>query len=159
KEILEGLTPHSLILIDELNSATDPEEGAALGRAFLETLMALADDLAAREGEAPRMMIVATTHDPHLKSLAVTDSRVLNSSMEFAEEPHRPTYRMVLGVPGRSRAIEIAESLGIPKGVLDLARSYLSAGHFEAERMIARLEKELQSAEKARREAERLREE
>ena len=52
------------------------------------------------------MMIVATTHDPHLKSLAMTDTRILNASMEFNEDTHRPTYRMVLGVPGRSRALD-----------------------------------------------------
>ena len=73
KEILEKVTGQSLVLIDELNSATDPEEGAALGRAFLETVMS-------REA-----LIVTTTHDPHLKATAVSDERILNASMQFDE--------------------------------------------------------------------------
>jgi DNA mismatch repair protein MutS2 len=133
--------------MDELNSATDPEEGAALGRAFLETVM------------AKGALIVATTHDPHLKAMAVSDSRILNASMEFDENARIPTYKMVSGVPGRSRALETAERLGVPKAVLDLARKYLSREHNEFEKMLAQLEADVQEAARARREAVHIREE
>jgi DNA mismatch repair protein MutS2 len=147
RQILENLTDQSLILIDELNSATDPEEGAALGRAFLETIM----------GQGA--VTVTTTHDPHLKAAAVTDNRILSASMQFDETSRTPTYRMLLGVPGRSRALETAERLGIPKEVLKLARSYLSSEHNEFERLLAQLETDSKQADLARRQAEHLRQE
>lgn len=147
KEILHSVTDQSLVLIDELNTATDPEEGAALGRAFLETVMARG------------ALIVTTTHDPHLKGLAVSDPRILNASMAFDEASRSPTYRMVLGVPGRSRALETAARLGIPENVLQLARSYLTREHIEFESLLARLESDSQEAARARREAVHLREE
>ncbi|MDR3605779.1 MAG: Smr/MutS family protein [Oligoflexia bacterium] len=147
RQILENLTDQSLILIDELNSATDPEEGAALGRAFLETIMSRG------------AVTVTTTHDPHLKAAAVSDGRILNASMQFDESARTPTYRMLLGVPGRSRALETAERLGIPQDVLRLARSYLSAEHKKFEQMLAKLEADSHEADRARREAVHLREE
>ncbi len=147
KEILENVTSQSLVLIDELNSATDPEEGAALGRAFLETLM------------AKGAMIVSTTHDPHLKALAISDERIMNASMAFDESRRTPTYTMVLGVPGRSRALETAERLGLPREVLDLAKKYLSSEHLDFENTLATLERDLAEATRARKDAERIREE
>jgi DNA mismatch repair protein MutS2 len=142
REILEDLTPRSLVLLDELNSATDPEEGAALGRAFLETLM------------KAETMIVSTTHDPHLKALAATDPRILNASMAFDEKARTPTYAILIGVLGRSRALETAERLGIPKEVIALARSYLSQEHREFEGTLSSLEQEIATARQARIDAE-----
>lgn len=147
KQILENLTEQSLILIDELNSATDPEEGAAFGRAVLETIM------------SKNVITVTTTHDPHLKALAISDTRILNASMAFDEGSRTPTYKMVLGVPGRSRALETAERLGIPSEVISLARKYLSKEHNEFERMLAQLEFDIQEAARARKEAVGLRDE
>lgn len=147
KTILARVTSQSLVLLDELNTATDPGEGAALGRAFLETVM---------ERGA---LIVATTHDPQLKALALNDTRILNASMAFDEKSQSPTYTLVLGVPGRSRALETAERLGLPTHVLKLARSYLSSEHNRFETMLARLEKDATEMETARREANRLRDE
>jgi DNA mismatch repair protein MutS2 len=147
KEILETLGTRSLVLLDELNSATDPEEGAALGRSFLETIMS--------EGA----FVVATTHDPNLKAMAVSDKRIQSASMAFDESSRHPTYRVVIGVPGRSRALETAERLGLPRAVLELARSYLSSGHAEFERLLAKLETDAAESNRARKEAERLREE
>ena len=141
KEILENTNGRSLVLMDELNSATDPQEGAALGRALLETIM--------EKGA----MIVTTTHDPHLKALAVSDSRITNASMAFDETSRAPTYQIVLGVPGRSRALETAERLGIPTPVIQLARSYLSDEHNRFEKMLAQLEADLQGASQARKQA------
>jgi DNA mismatch repair protein MutS2 len=147
KTILNRVTTQSLVLLDELNTATDPGEGAALGRAFLETVMARG------------ALIVATTHDPQLKALAMTDERILNASMAFDEKSRVPTYTIILGVPGRSRALETAERLGLPKEILTLARSYLTAEHNRFENVLARMEKDAGEAEAARREANRLRDE
>lgn len=147
KRILENITPRSLVLIDELNSATDPEEGAALGRAFLEVVM------------SKGALIVATTHDPHLKALAISDDRILNASMAFDEASRMPTYSLVTGVPGRSRALETAERLGLPAEVLDLAKTYLSKEHLEFERMLSKLELDTREAGRARHEAVQIREE
>lgn len=147
KQILENLTPASLVLLDELNTATDPEEGAALGRAFLETLI----DRGA--------IVVATTHDPHLKALALHDDRLINASLEFDETSRTPTYRVQVGVPGRSRALETAARLGIPEDVLTLARSYLSSEHLRFEKLLGQLESDASITSKARREAEHLKHE
>jgi len=146
KEILNRVTQYSLVLIDELNTATDPEEGAALGRAFLETVMSRG------------AMIISTTHDPNLKALAISDQRILNASMAFDETARTPTYRMITGVPGRSRALETAERLGMPEEVLELARKYISREHKEFEQMLSRLESDVQDAAKARKEAVHIRE-
>ncbi|MFZ9594680.1 MAG: endonuclease MutS2 [Bdellovibrionia bacterium] len=147
KSILEQITPQSLILMDELNSATDPEEGAAFGRAVLETLM------------AQQVMTVTTTHDPKLKALAVTDPRILNASMAFDESSRSPTFKMLLGVPGRSRALETAERLGIPQSVIQLARSYLSQEHRDLEDQLSRLEADSLEAARAKKEALQLQKE
>ncbi len=148
KRILEGLGPESLILVDEMNSATDPEEGAALALAFIETVLA-----------QPGAILVATTHDPKLKAMGVTDSRVLNASIIFNEETLRPTYRVVFGAPGRSRALETAERLGMPKEVLTRARSYLSDEHKIVESVLSQLQGQLGAVDKARKEANQFREE
>jgi DNA mismatch repair protein MutS2 len=152
QEILSELTAQSLILLDELNSATDPEEGAALCRAFLEEILA--------QDEA---LLIATTHDPQLKLLAQTDSRIVNCGMEFDESSKTPTYRIVLGAAGRSRALEIAESLGFPARVLDRARAYVSDRHRAFEKLLAQFEESVrgvtelkQAALNAQNDAERL---
>ena len=148
KKILDGLGPRSLVLIDEMNSATDPEEGAALALAFVQTVLGT-------EGA----ILVATTHDPRLKTMGVDDQRVLNASILFDEETLRPTYRVVFGAPGRSRALETAERLGMPKAVLDLAKTYLSQEHRAFESVLQQLQGQLGTVEKARAEANRFREE
>ncbi len=147
KTILDRVSSQSLVLLDELNSATDPTEGAALGRAFLETVMARG------------ALVVATTHDPQLKALALNDARILNASMAFDEKSRTPTYRMILGVPGRSRALETAERLGLSAEVLQLARGYLTSEHNRFENMLARMEQDAAELESARRDANRLRDE
>src|SRR5690606_2725493 len=104
-------------------------------------------------------LIVATTHDPQLKALALSDERIMNASMAFDEKSQTPTYTIVLGVPGRSRALETAERLGLPRAILDLARTYLTSEHNRFENVLARMEKDAGEAEAARREANRLRDE
>lgn len=148
KRILEGVGPRSLILVDEMNSATDPEEGAALALAFVETVL-----------EHPGAVLVATTHDPRLKAMGAQDPRVVSASILFNEETLKPTYRVVFGAPGRSRAIETAERLGIQKKVLDRARSFLSQEHQTFEKVLQQLQEQLGSVDKARREAHQARDE
>lgn len=147
KNILEKMNPDSLVLLDELNSATDPSEGAALGRAFLETVMS--------EGA----LTVATTHDPQLKAAATTDKRILNASMAFDETARTPTFTLKFGVVGRSRALETAERLGLPQKVLDLARRFLSDEHLSFESVLEKLEKDADDTDALRREAQRLKDE
>ncbi len=147
KNILECMTQRSLILIDELNSATDPEEGAAFGRAVLETIL-----------ERGALM-VTTTHDPHLKALALSDERILNASMTFDETARTPTYKMLLGVPGRSRALETAERLGIHPNVIQRAKGYLTREHVEFEKLIGKLDTDTRESTRLRKEAEQLHQE
>ncbi|MCM0607371.1 MAG: Smr/MutS family protein [Xanthomonadaceae bacterium] len=142
KEILENLTPRSLVLLDELNSATDPQEGAALARALLETLI----DRGA--------MLVATTHDPYLKGLALEDPRILSASMEFNESSALPTFKMMMGSPGRSRALETAERLGLDSSIIAKARGFLTKGQLEFESLLSRLEREAMDTQKLRNEAQ-----
>jgi DNA mismatch repair protein MutS2 len=148
KRILEGQTEQSLILVDEMNSATDPEEGAALALAFVQTILA-----------KPGAILIATTHDPKLKAMGVGDSRVLNASILFDEETMKPTYRVVYGAPGRSRALETAERLGMPESVLKLARSFLTNEHKRVESVLAQLQGQLGTVDRARAEAERFKNE
>lgn len=147
KAILQSATDQSLVLLDELNSATDPEEGAALSRALLESLLDRGS------------WLVTTTHDPVLKSLGRTDSRILTAAMAFDESAKTPTYRLELGVPGRSRALETAERLGIPAAIIQKARSLLSTQHREWETWVGELERQVVEARLARQQAEELREE
>jgi DNA mismatch repair protein MutS2 len=136
----------TLVLLDELNTATDPVEGAALGRAVLENLL--------EEGA----WLIATTHDPGLKALALQDSRILSGSMVFDETSRAPTYELRLGIPGRSHALDTAERLGIPMSVLSRARSYLSDPHRSVESLLRELEKNHQASRSELRKAESLRE-
>lgn len=137
-EILSGADRGSLVLLDEVVSGTDPREGAAIARAFLETL-------ADRE-----VRVLATTHFEELKGIAYGDKRFENGSMTFDEEHLRPTYRLRLGIPGRSMGIAIARALGFPEEVLKRAGGYLTGSGHELADALARLEAE---REKARAEA------
>ncbi|MEK6779354.1 MAG: endonuclease MutS2 [Candidatus Deferrimicrobiota bacterium] len=151
-EILSGADRGSLVLLDEVVSGTDPREGAAIARAFLETL-------ADRE-----VRVLATTHFEELKGIAYEDRRFENGSMTFDDEHLCPTYRLLLGVPGRSMGITIARSLGFPEEVLARAEKYLSGAGQEFANALARLTAEREKAKAeaaeasaARREAENLR--
>jgi DNA mismatch repair protein MutS2 len=128
----------SLILLDELGAGTDPQEGAAIARALLDYL---------RERGA---YVVATTHYPELKSYAEATPRVENASVEFDVQTLSPTYRLMIGTPGRSNALLIAERLGMPADVLDSARRYVAPQVRETEAMLDQLAREREVAEDAR---------
>ena len=113
KSILETATPQSLVLVDEMGTGTAPEEGAALA-------VALLDEFRAKE-----CMVLATTHHDRLKSYAATAPGVVNAAVEFDDVNLRPTYRLVVGVPGGSSGIAIAQRLGLANEIIDRARELL----------------------------------
>lgn len=144
-DIIARVDADSLVLLDELGAGTDPQEGAALAMAILETL----HSIGART--------VATTHYSELKVFAHTTEGLINASVEFDVETLRPTYRLSIGVPGSSNAFAIAERLGLPADVLQRARSLVGTGGQRMELMITNLRQEHDRAEVARSDAEKLR--
>ena len=128
---------YSLVLLDELGAGTDPTEGAALARAILQTLL---------EREA---RVVATTHYGELKAFAHRHPQLINAAMEFDLETLQPTYRLLMGVPGASHAIEIARRLGLPQRVAQLATESLGVQEATLTEMIQDLERARRHAEQA----------
>lgn len=127
RAILDAATPSSLVLADELGTGTAPEEGSALAVALLE------------EFRARGCLTLATTHHDRLKAWASTSSGVLNAAVEFDEANLRPTYRLLLGVPGGSSGISIAQRLGLPAPIIARASALISAESHEAGGLIAYL--------------------
>jgi DNA mismatch repair protein MutS2 len=131
KRVLARATNRSLVLLDELGSGTDPEEGAALAASVIEHLL-----------EAGALLIV-TTHLSALKSFAVNDTRIVNASMEFDSATGHPTYRMITGIPGRSRAIEVAKMIGLPDSIIANARARLGELYAETDSLLATLQRRM----------------
>jgi len=151
--MLGQVTGDSLVLLDELGAGTDPAEGSALAIAILEHLQ--------KRG----CRLLATTHYSELKAYAYNREGIVNASMEFDVATLRPTYRLLVGVPGRSNAFAIAERLGLPKSIIDHARGEVSEDELKVDSMIASLEQDRlqarsdrQLAERTLREAEKLQE-
>ncbi len=141
--IVEQADAHSFILLDELGAGTDPIEGAALATALLESL---------REKGA---RIAATTHYAELKTYALRTAGVENGSCEFDVESLRPTYRLLIGVPGRSNAFAISERLGMASAVVQRARNLVSGDDRRLEDVVVMLEEKRQSLEAELAEAQR----
>jgi len=127
KAMLEAATPQSLVLVDEMGTGTAPEEGAALAVALLD------------EFRAKKCIVLATTHHDRLKTYASTTPGVVNAAVEFDDVNLRPTYRLMVGVPGGSSGIAIAQRLGIATGIIERARSLLAPESREAADLIAYL--------------------
>lgn len=141
KAILEQITNRSLVLLDELGAGTDPKEGAALAMAILDQI--------GSKGST----VVITTHYPELKVYGYDRAKTINASMEFDQATLQPTYRLLLGIPGRSNGIEIAQRLGIDSAVIDEARSLVSDDSQDLNQMIGDL---MAQRKAAREESERL---
>jgi DNA mismatch repair protein MutS2 len=141
RAMLEAATPQSLVLVDELGTGTAPEEGAALAVALLD------------EFRDRGCLTLATTHHDRLKTYASTTPGVLNAAVEFDEVNLRPTYRLLVGVPGGSSGIDIARRLGLPAQVIDRARAQLSPEAHEAAALIAYLHRSRDELETLKREA------
>ncbi len=131
----------SLVLIDELGAGTDPDEGAAIGRAIMDELL------------ARRCSAVVTTHVSQLKAVAFAKTRVDNASVEFDMESLKPTYVVRIGEPGNSNAIAIAERLGMPGRMVARARSHLADRHRALSRAIEGTLESRRRSEEARRAA------
>jgi DNA mismatch repair protein MutS2 len=127
KSMLEEATPQTLVLVDEMGTGTAPEEGAALAVALLD------------EFRAKKCIVLATTHHDRLKTYASTTPEVVNAAVEFDDINLRPTYRLMVGVPGGSSGIAIAQRLGLPSDLIERARSLLTPESREAADLIAYL--------------------
>ena len=142
--ILGEADDSTLILFDELGAGTDPVEGAALAAAIIENARALGAQVA------------ATTHYAELKVYAMTTKGVENASCEFNVETLAPTYRLVMGIPGKSNAFAISRRLGLPEYIIEQAAARLDAENVHFEDVLTRLDQQRQEMEKERIEARRL---
>ncbi|MGN0629160.1 MAG: endonuclease MutS2 [Oscillospiraceae bacterium] len=145
--ILEKADDRSLVLLDELGAGTDPVEGAALAVAIIERLKLYGAKLA------------ATTHYAEIKMYALQTPRVENACCEFDVETLSPTYKLLIGVPGKSNAFAISERLGMDSGIVDRARELVSTENANFEDVVTKLEESRQKLEKEHEEAERFRRE
>ena len=146
-QILDEADEHCLILFDELGAGTDPAEGAALATAIIEFCRKLGS------------RVVATTHYAELKLYAMRTKGVINASCEFDVETLRPTYKLLIGIPGKSNAFAISRKLGLSEEILKEADDLVDKSDKDFEDVLSQLEQQRQQMELARQEAERLKQE
>ena len=126
--ILDDVTENDLVLLDEIGAGTDPDEGAALAMSILERLLQI--------GAAT----IATTHYSELKTFAYSTAGIENACVEFDSETLRPTYRLLIGIPGASNAFSISQRLGLPQSLILRAKQLITADHANFEKIISELE-------------------
>ena len=143
-QVVEQCGERSLVLFDELGAGTDPAEGAALAISLIEYC----------RGQGSR--IAATTHYAELKVYAMRNPGVINAACEFDVETLKPTYKLLIGVPGKSNAFAISRRLGLPEEIITSARNTVSQNDLDFEEVLDQLEQQRQKMEQAREEAERL---
>ncbi|HEX9030156.1 MAG TPA: hypothetical protein VF823_13340, partial [Anaerolineales bacterium] len=143
KHILEKADRRSLVILDELGAGTDPQEGAALARSILTHLL--------ERG----ITTLVTTHHPELKIFAHSTPGVVNASVEFDLETLRPTFRLTVGLPGRSNALAIAQRLGLPGSIIAAARSEINPEELHAEDLLDEIHRQRDLAHQARSAAEK----
>ena len=143
-QLVEQCDDRSLVLFDELGAGTDPAEGAALAIALIEFCRKCGSKVA------------ATTHYAELKVYAMRTKGVTNAACEFDVETLKPTYKLLIGVPGKSNAFAISRRLGLPEEIITAARNTVSQNDLDFEEVLDQLEQQRQQMEQAREEAERL---
>ena len=145
-KIVKEATTKSLVLFDELGAGTDPTEGAALARAIMDLML------------EKQIRTIATTHYNQLKVYALTTEGVQNASMEFDVETLSPTFRVSIGVPGKSNAFEISKRLGLPSEIIDSAGSLINEDNIEFEEVLKAIEKDRSEIARAKEDVLRERE-
>lgn len=141
--ILKNVTPNSLVLFDELGAGTDPTEGAALARSIMDFML------------ERKIRCISTSHYNQLKIYALTTKGVANASMEFDVDSLSPTYRLLIGVPGKSNAFEISRRLGLPDEIIGEAKKLLSSENIEFEDVLQSIDEDRTKIREYREELER----
>ncbi|MCB9722400.1 MAG: endonuclease MutS2, partial [Candidatus Omnitrophica bacterium] len=143
--ILKQIDNHSLVIFDELGSGTDPQEGAAIARAILSHLLDVG------------VMTLVATHYPELKTFAHSTEGVVNASLEFDIKTLRPTYKLTIGLPGRSNALAIAQKLGLPQPIIESAKAEINPLDLRADKLLDDIRKERNRTSREREKLEKQR--